>query len=127
MQGTTMLVGSVLSCIILNEIMVVGTKVTPHVLITKNVIMLLLAVSFSLFRVCNDSIAFKPKGVAAFPSPNKLAIIFDDINPNDSCPFGMSGNNFERSGEINFEALSSKPDFLAIFIMPSQIARSGNI
>lgn len=127
MQGTTILVGSVLSCIILSEIIVVGTRVTPHVLITKNVIILLLAVSFSLFNVCIDSIAFKPNGVAAFPRPNKFAIIFEDIRPNDSCPFGISGNSFESNGEINFEALSSNPDFLAIFIMPSQIARSGKI
>lgn len=127
MQGATTLVGSVLSCIILNDIMVVGTKVTPHVLMTKKVIILRLAVSFSLFKVCNDSMAFSPKGVAALPNPNRLAIMFDDIKPSDSCPLGISGKIFDRIGEINFEVFSSNPDFFAMFIMPSQIAKSGNI
>ena len=126
-HGTTMLVGSVLSCIILKDIIVVGTNVTPQVLITKKVIILRLAVSFSLFIFCKDSMAFNPNGVAAFPRPNRLAIIFEEINPIDSCPFGISGNNLESSGEMNFDSLSNRPDCLAMFIIPSHRANKGKI
>lgn len=122
-----MLVGSVLSCIILKEIIVVGTSVTPQVLITRKVIILRLAVSFSLFNFCKDSMAFKPKGVAALPSPNKLAIILEEIKPSDSWPFGISGKIFDKTGDIKLEAFSSNPDCLAIFIIPSQIASNGKI
>ena len=68
--------GSVESCIIRRDIMVVGIRVTPQVLITKKVIMLLEAVSLFLFKVCKDSMAFRPNGVAALPRPKTLAIIF---------------------------------------------------
>lgn len=71
--------------------------------------------------------ALSPNGVAAFPRPNRLAIMFDEISPIDSCPFGISGNNFESNGEMNFDSLSNNPDCLAIFIIPSQRASKGKI
>ena len=57
-QGNTMLVGEELLYIILSDIIVVGIIVTPLVFITRKVIILLVAVSFFLFKLCNDFIAF---------------------------------------------------------------------
>ena len=76
-HGKTISVGFVLLYNILRAIIVVGTKVTPAVFITKKVIILLEAVSFLSFNSCKDFIAFKPNGVAADPRPKIFIIIFD--------------------------------------------------
>ena len=122
-----MLVGSVLSCIILREMMVVGIRVTPQVFITRKVIMLLVASSLFLFNFCREFMAFNPNGVAAFPSPNILAIIFEEIKPSDSWPLGISGNSFISKGVRKSEAFFNNPESLAMFIIPSQVAIKGNI
>ena len=59
MQSGTILVGLTELCNTLKLIMVVGIIVTEEVFITKNVIILLEAVSFFLFNSCIDFIAFK--------------------------------------------------------------------
>ena len=79
MQSGTILVGLTELCNTLKLIMVVGIIVTEEVFITKNVIILLEAVSFFLFYSCIDFIAFKPNGVAALPTPSIFKMILVDI------------------------------------------------
>ena len=62
-------------------IMLTGININPEVLITKNIIIGLLAVSFFGFNSCNSFIAFNPMGVAALSRPNILADIFIKIEP----------------------------------------------
>ena len=59
-------------------ITVVGIIVNPDVFKAKNVIIDREAV-FDLFNFCISSIAFSPIGVAALPSPNKFAVILDNM------------------------------------------------
>ena len=79
MHGNKINVGLLLPYIIRKLITVVGIVVKPQVLITKKVIILLVASSFLGFNSCKDFIALRPNGVAAFPSPKILATIFEDI------------------------------------------------
>ena len=72
-------IGFRLLFIILKLIIVVGIIVTAAVFRMIKVIMLLDAVSFSLFNSCSDFIAFNPNGVAALPTPNIFIIIFIEI------------------------------------------------
>ena len=77
-------VGLLLLLMLLNEIIVVGSKVSPLIFNKINVIILLDATSLSSFKSCKDFIAFNPNGVDALPRPNKFEVIFEDIYPNDS-------------------------------------------
>ena len=61
---------------LLIEITVVGIICKDAVFKTINIIILSHKVYLSLLSFCNSFIAFNPKGVAAFPSPNILATIF---------------------------------------------------
>jgi hypothetical protein len=65
----------------LNAINVAGTIVTLDVFIAKNVHMASVAVSGLSFSRCNSCMAFRPKGVAAFPKPNILALKFIKMQP----------------------------------------------
>ena len=67
--------------ILLIDITLVGINVRPLVLRDKNVIILLVAVSFLGFLSCKDFIALRPNGVAALPRPKIFATIFEDIYP----------------------------------------------
>ena len=91
--------------------MVVGIMVIPLVFNTKKVIILLDATSFFGFNPCNDFIAFNPNGVAAFPSPNILATILEEIYCIDSWFFGISGNKKRKKGDKNLENLSNNINF----------------
>ena len=57
---------------------------TEDMFITKKVIILREAVSLFLFNFCISFIAFKPKGVAALPTPSIFKIMFEDIYVNAS-------------------------------------------
>jgi hypothetical protein len=61
--------------------MLIGIMVSPDVLRTINIIMGLLAVSFSGFNSCISFMAFKPMGVAALSSPSMFAEIFINMLP----------------------------------------------
>ena len=77
------------------------------------------AVCLSLFSSCSCSIAFNPKGVAALSKPNRLAEIFIKIEPVAGCPFGISGNNLQKTGDSTLESALTMPPFSPIFITPS--------
>ena len=68
--------GSELPAAALTAIAVAGINVIPAVFIARKVHIAFVAVPFSGFISSSSSIAFKPKGVAAFPSPSILADIF---------------------------------------------------
>ncbi len=91
--------GFALPNILLRLIIPVGINVTPEVFNTKNVIIAGVAVSFLSFNSCKLSIAFNPKGVAADPNPTIFTIIFEAINPKDSCPSGIEGNSLFKTKE----------------------------
>ena len=94
--------------------------INPEVLITRNIIMGLLAVSFLGFSSCNSFMAFSPMGVAALSSPSILADIFIKIEPMTGCPFGISGNKRQKTGLSQRERALISPLFSPIFIIPSQ-------
>ncbi len=74
------------------------------------------------FSICSSrsaSIAFKPAGVQAHPSPNKLATILVEICSLAGWSFGTSGNSHVRNGfSFRFNA-AIIPASLAISISPT--------
>ncbi len=54
---------------------------TLEVLIARNMTMALVAVSFFSLSSCSSSIALRPSGVAALPSPSMLADMLSTIEP----------------------------------------------
>ena len=68
--------------------------------------------------LCKLSIAFSPNGVAALSNPNKLALKLSIINPKEGCPFGISGNNFEKKGCIIRLKRLIPPAFSAMLMNP---------
>ena len=59
----------------------VGSNAKPEVLIARKRIIALVAVPLLVFRRSSSIIAFRPKGVAAFPKPSRLEDIFKIIAP----------------------------------------------
>lgn len=72
-------IGLLLPAFCLKTAMVVGINCIEQVFNTTNVIILSVAVCLYGEIFLSFSIAFKPKGVAAFPSPKKLAEMFIQI------------------------------------------------
>ena len=97
-----------------------GTRVSPEVLSTRNMIIGLVAVSFLGFSSCSCSIAFSPMGVAALSSPNMLAAKFMKMVPVTGCPLGMSGKIFENTGASQRATTLTTPPFSPMRMMPSQ-------
>ena len=60
---------------------VMGISVSPEALMQRNIIIGLLAVSFSRLNSCNCVIAFNPIGVAALSNPKRFADKFMKIEP----------------------------------------------
>lgn len=126
MQGNIILLGLEELYRFLIERIVVGIRVSPDVFNTKKVIIDFDARSF-LVNFFKDFIAFKPIGVAAFPTPNILTAMLLEIYPSDSSFSGISLNNIFNGFDSIFDILSINPDFLAIFMIPSQRAKFGKI
>ena len=99
--------------------MEIGISISPEVLITRNIIIGLLAVSFWGFSSCSSFIAFSPIGVAALSSPNILADIFMNMDPITGCPFGISGKRRQNTGLSHRDSALIRPLFSPIFIMPN--------
>ena len=125
MVTSTISVGEVLPFNILRLITVVGIIVTDAVFNTKNVIIEREATSLLLFNLFSSLIAFKPKGVAAFPNPNIFMTIFEDIYPIEGSPSGISGNIILTTLDNFFYIISSNPEVAAIFIVPNHKHISG--
>ena len=104
--------------------MLIGIKVSPEVLITKNIIIGLVAVSFFGFSSCKPSIAFSPRGVAALSSPNILAAMFMKMLPVTGCPLGISGKSLENKGLSTREKRAMTPPCSPMRIMPIQSANT---
>ena len=98
----------------------IGISVSPLVFSTRNMIIGLEAVSFFVFRSCNCSIAFNPKGVAALSSPSMLAAMFMKMEPVTGCPLGMSGNSLTKIGLSSRASTFTTPPFSPIFMIPNQ-------
>ena len=122
----TVLVGSVLPYIIRSAIKVVGITVIALVFNAVNVNILLLASSLLLFSSCKLFMAFNPNGVAALPNPNIFAIMLLDINPNAWWFLGISGKRGCNIFDKTLDNLNNNPLSVAIFIMPSHKAITGN-
>ena len=99
-------------------ITVVGISWIDAVFITINIIIGLESVSFLGFSFCIDSMAFKPKGVAAFPNPSIFAIIFIDISFLILLLVIKLGNKKFKIGDNNLESFLTKLLSLAIYIIP---------
>ena len=101
-------------------ITVVGINCIEAVFIIINIIIELVNLSFELFSFCIVFIAFRPKGVAAFPKPKILAIIFMEI-----CFFAVvcsfkSGKRRFKRGLKRLDNLFIKVVLFAICIIPLQ-------
>ena len=62
------------------EITVAGIICNEAVFTRINIAIELLSLDLSLFSFCMESIAFKPRGVEAFPKPRMFATIFIEIS-----------------------------------------------
>src|SRR5690554_103332 len=77
-----------------------------------------LAKSELLLSFLSSLIAINPIGVAAQPSPNIFAIIFDAIYSLTTCPFGMPGKRRLITGLKAFVNDATSPHFFATCIIP---------
>ena len=100
--------------------MLTGIRIRPEVLMTRNMIIGLVAVSLRGFSSWSSFIAFSPKGVAALSSPSMLADRFMKMEPMAGCPLGMSGKRRQKTGLSQRDRASIMPLFSPIFMMPSQ-------
>ena len=98
----------------------VGISCKEAVFITTNMAMLEFTVQGFLLVLFISFMAITPNGVAALPSPKKLAIIFIHIAFAAVLFTEYSGNKNLSTGEKNFERNEVKPLFSAIFINPLQ-------
>ena len=99
-----------------------GISVRPLVFSTRNMIMALDALSFSVFSSCSCSMAFRPRGVAALSRPSMLAAMFMKMLPVTGCPLGMSGNSLVNTGLSSRASTLTTPPFSPTFITPSHRA-----
>ena len=101
-----------------------GTKVSPVVFNTRNMIIGLLAVSLSGFISCISFIAFRPRGVAALSSHSIFEETFMKIDPNAGWFLGRSGKSLQKRGLISRENKAMIPPRSPIFINPSHKDRT---
>ena len=94
-----------------SAITVAGISWTEDVLITRNIHMASEATVLSRFRRCSSFIALIPKGVAAFPRPSILAIMFIVMAP-IARTTGIPGNKSFRIGAILPEKALTRPGFV---------------
>ena len=81
--------------------------------------MLSVAVSFSLFSSCSDSIALMPSGVAALPSASMLAGEVDGDQAQGRVVLGgPAGTTGPSTGRTSFTNVATSPASSAIFISP---------
>ena len=99
--------------------MLTGMMVRPDVLMTRNIIIGLVAVSFFGLSCCRPSMAFRPRGVAALSSPSMLAAMFMKMLPTTGWPLGTSGKSFVKTGLSQRASTSTTPPRSPIFITPS--------
>ena len=100
--------------------MLTGIRISPDVLMTRNMIIGLVAVSFFGFSSCSSFIAFSPSGVAALSSPSMLADRFMKMEPMAGCPLGMSGKRRQNTGLSQRDKALIIPLLSPIFMMPIQ-------
>ena len=100
--------------------MLTGINISPEVLMTRNIIMGFVAVSFLGFSSCSSFMAFRPRGVAALSSPSMLAEKFMKMLPMAGCPLGMSGKRRQNRGLSQRDKAPIMPLFSPIFISPNQ-------
>ena len=103
--------------------MLIGIRISPEVLSTRNMTIGLVAVSFWGFNSCSSFIAFNPIGVAALSSPNILAERFIKIEPMAGWPLGISGKRRQNTGLSQRDNALIMPLCSPIFIMPSHRER----
>ena len=97
---------------------VVGISCREAVFSTTKVTMALLAVSFCRFSFCSSCMAASPSGVAALPSPSRLAERFIQMACRAGPPAGSSGNSRRVSGRNRRATASVSRHCWAIFIRP---------
>ena len=108
---------------LLNIAIVVGIMETDAAFITtKRTISFEAVKSFMLVSSLRRDIASSPKGVAALPSPNIIAVIFIDMAFLAGEFFSNFGNNNRKMGDSIRLMIFVSPDFSAIFIIPLQKA-----
>ena len=99
--------------------MAIGIIVNPEVLMAKNMIWALLAVSFLGLSCCMLSMALSPIGVAALSKPNILAEKLSSNCPVAGCPGGISGKSLWKNGPTILDKTRMAPAFSPLFIKPN--------
>ncbi len=116
--GYKIFIGSVEPLLKRKVAIVVGIICSADVFKTQNKTMLWEAKFLSLFDFLNFFIAFNPNGVAALPSPNKLAETFIETASIDSSDGFLK--SFLKMGLKIFAINDVILESCAIFIMPLQ-------
>ena len=98
--------------------MLTGTRQSPELLSTRNMIIASVAVSLLGLSVCISCMARSPIGVAALSRPSMLADMFMKMAPIAGCPLGMPGKSREKKGLIRRPKNSITPPLSPTFIMP---------
>ena len=105
-----------------NATTLVGSNVSPAVLMARNSTIALEAVPLTGFSLFSSSMALMPKGVAALPSPSRLADMFMIIAPIAGCSAGTSGNRRVIMGFISRAIIRNSPAFSTMRIRPRKSA-----
>lgn len=105
-----------------SPMMPVGSRARPLVLMARKSTIALVAVPFSALSVSSSFMAFKPKGVAALPSPRALAAMFMTIAPIAGWLGGTSGKSRTSTGRIRRAMKARPPASSTIFIRPRKRA-----
>ncbi len=95
-----------------------GTSWMPAVLMAMSMTIELVAVSSEGLSFCNSSMALMPNGVAALPSPNRVAVRLSAIIPSAGWSAGTSGNKGRRIGRTSFTRAKTMPESSAILSSP---------
>ncbi len=120
--GSMISIGFSLPYLALIAAIVVGTICIDAVLNIVRSAIFFVAVSFLHSSFFSSFIASIPSGVAAFPSPNILAVMLRVIAEKAEEVLFIPLKISPRMGESNDDILSVSPDFFAIFIIPPQNA-----
>ena len=95
-----------------------GNSVMAEVLIARNRIIGLLATPGRAFKRSSSAIAFRPKGVAALPSPRMLEAMFITMAPMAGWSAGTSGKSRRRIGRSARAMATRSPPSWAMRMRP---------
>lgn len=124
--GATIAVGFTLPYWLRNTIILTGISCREDIFKIKNIHISLVAVPLWGLIRSKAFIALMPEGVAAHPSPRRLATMFVLIYSLASLSLNLGNKNFSK-GAISLSSFFTSPRETATFIIPDHTPTTPNI